>query len=326
MAYVIDNANDIDPLDALRKDVCKFQELDGRAGSLHTEELFHRVVGSIHLLCARIAECEQANVTREAIARVLAPARAIHGRSPFIQRLQTWPRGYPGDFETIDYLCFGRVGAPPGRVEHVCELYSLTCAAAQQHRNKVRHQAELIVRVVTSRPGARILILGGGSCQDVVHALPALLGKEFELVLNDNDPEALALAEQKLGAIHKHISLRSGSVLRLLRHATALGRFDLVLAGGLFDYLSEEHIIFILTQVYHHLLCDGGRLFFTNMALNNPYRLWMTYLADWHLIERSHEEICRIVADAHIATANLVIDKDETALTFLVQVSKPKSL
>ena len=33
-----------------------------------------------------------------------APARLIHGKSPFIRRAQIWPRGYPGDFETIEYL------------------------------------------------------------------------------------------------------------------------------------------------------------------------------------------------------------------------------
>ena len=302
----------------------KFHDLAVRAWSFTSDDLFHKVVGAIHLLCARIAECEQARVRREEIVRVLAPARAIHRRSPFIQRLQTWPRGYPGDFETIDYLCRGQPILPPGSVEYVCELYSLTCAVAQQHRNKVHRQADLITSIVTARPGARILILGCGSCQDVVHALPSLVGKNFELVLNDYDPGALAAAEHNLMAIYEHIELRGDSILRLLRRPTALDRFDLVLAGGLFDYFSDRHVIFIVNQVYNRLLCNGASFFFTNIVIKNPYRLWMSYLADWHLIERSPEDIHRVAAEAHIDSANLAVETDQTTLTLLARVTRPE--
>lgn len=38
----------------------------------------------------------------------------LHSRSPFISRLQSWPRGYPGDFETIESLVQQINRATPG--------------------------------------------------------------------------------------------------------------------------------------------------------------------------------------------------------------------
>ena len=34
----------------------------------------------------------------------LEQIRALHARSPFVARLQAWPRGYAGDFETVEYI------------------------------------------------------------------------------------------------------------------------------------------------------------------------------------------------------------------------------
>jgi hypothetical protein len=48
------------------------------------------------------------------ILQLVARAREVHARSPFVRRLQSWPRGYPGDFETVEYLLSQEVMAPRG--------------------------------------------------------------------------------------------------------------------------------------------------------------------------------------------------------------------
>jgi hypothetical protein len=67
-------------------------------------ERFHDVVMAVHALCRACAAAEREHLPRETILALGQRARAIHARSPFIERLQTWPRGYQGDFETVDYL------------------------------------------------------------------------------------------------------------------------------------------------------------------------------------------------------------------------------
>jgi hypothetical protein len=62
----------------------------------------HQAIVSTHRLCAAVDGCETAGVPREHIRATLTRTRGIFGRSTFIARLLQWPRGYPGDFETIE--------------------------------------------------------------------------------------------------------------------------------------------------------------------------------------------------------------------------------
>jgi hypothetical protein len=65
-------------------------------------------------LGADIARAEHAGLTREEIREIVAPVREIFARSPFVRRAQVWPRGYPGDFETIEQLVSQANRAPEG--------------------------------------------------------------------------------------------------------------------------------------------------------------------------------------------------------------------
>ena len=62
-----------------------------------------------------------------------------------MHRLQAWPRGYPGDFETVEWLCDARNRAEPGTVPWALEQCSLQSPLAQQHRNKVGLQGRAIL-------------------------------------------------------------------------------------------------------------------------------------------------------------------------------------
>ena len=87
-------------------------------------------------------------------------------------------------------------------------------------------------------------------------------------------------------------------MVRGLVAARTLGPFDLVVAGGLFDYLPDEAITRLLQQARERLLTPSGQVLFTNIALENPCRLWIECLADWRLIHRSADHLSRQCADA----------------------------
>lgn len=103
-------------------------------------------------LGADIARAEQAGLTREQIPKMVAPVREIFARPPFVRRAQIWPRGYPGDFETIEQVVSQANRAPEGTLAWLIESYCLGSPFAQQHRNKVAHQARLITQAIL-RPG-----------------------------------------------------------------------------------------------------------------------------------------------------------------------------
>jgi O-methyltransferase involved in polyketide biosynthesis len=85
-------------------------------------------------------------------------------------------------------------------------------------------------------------------------------------------------------------------VPRVLRRVREHGPFDLILAGGLFDYLSDKMIARTLSDAWS-MLAPEGRIVFTNIATGNPFRVWIEYMGDWKLIERSEEDVaslCRL--------------------------------
>lgn len=309
------------PADRLFHAVERFENLTTLEPGPH---LLHLIIAAMHGLCYELALCEDAGLTRDVLLEAVNPARAICAASPFLHRIQQWPRGYQGDFETIEYLYRAENRAIPGTLSYWCEQYALTCAAAQQHRNKLQRQAQLITRAVVAAPhGGRILSFASGSALDAVAVVPLLESSQTEVWLNDLDGEALATARIHLSALGGRLHTLEANALKLIRRTSSLGRFDLVLAGGLFDYFSDRQIVFFLSQAFHRLLRPGGTLFFTNIAQPNPYRVLMEYLADWYLIERSEARIRWLAAEAAIPAESLDITRDSTGLSLLVQISKP---
>lgn len=294
------------------------------AGDFADPSRYHDVVASVHSLCGRIVAAERAGAAADAIREAVADARAIHGQSPFIRRLQTWPRGYPGDFETIEYLIGQRVQAVTQTVEYWLEYLALSSPVAQQHRNKVLAQArEITAAVLSGRPSPKVLVLAAGSSPDLLLAQPALTGRDFAVVLNDGDDGAISFSTGRLNGIRDRVRTVPGNVLSSASKLAPHGPFDLVLAGGLFDYLPDKHAVYLLRTVWERLLAPGGRLFLTNIGRGNPYRVWIEYLADWRLIERSDAELRQLVATACGPGAACSVALEGTGLTWLVSVDRP---
>jgi extracellular factor (EF) 3-hydroxypalmitic acid methyl ester biosynthesis protein len=323
----IHEADGLDELDArearlrLAAAVRTFCDLRPSRGETN-EALHHRVLTEVHAICARIVACEGAGLSRDEIVGMLGPVREIHARSPFVQRLQDWPRGYPGDFETVEYICSGRNRAKPGTIEAVCESYSLNLPIAQQHRNKVRHQASRILKTMMEKPRqSRIFTLACGSCPDFRQLQPLLEQYAGEIVLNDSDDAALSFVGPIFASVEERVRFVQGNALKVARRMEREKKFDLVLAGGLFDYLGDRHATYLIETIYHGLLADGGTFFFTNIARGNPYRSLIEHFGDWFLLERSEDDIRKLCVEAGVPKDAVQTRCDETGLAVLIEIT-----
>jgi SAM-dependent methyltransferase len=287
-------------------------------------QIFHEITASQFRILAAILACERAGHPRERILSTVAPIRALGARSPLMRRMQTWPRGYPGDFETIEAMCDAGNRVPPSDLmSFVFQEFALRCAPVQQHRNKVHEQARLLVETFRTEAEPRVLSIASGPSHDVRSVVHAL-GDRGRLVLNDADPDALCFAATHLGSIASICEYVPGNVFRVYKKLAARGPYDLVLAGGLFDYLNDrlaEHLVQIVAT---HLVKPGGRFFFTNIARGNPYRTLMEYLVDWPLIERDAKDLERLCHAAGVVAEHVKISKDAMDLALMVEVRKAR--
>jgi extracellular factor (EF) 3-hydroxypalmitic acid methyl ester biosynthesis protein len=302
------------------------QRLESLAAGVNRspERTFHGAVSAIHDLCLALDEAESAGVPSSVLRELTRGAREVHGRSPFIRRLQEWPRGYPGDFETIERLCRADNHAPAGTLAHVLETYALSAAISQQHRNKVALQASWIREAMRRGANPRVLSIACGSCPDlrsVAEDVPD--GAAF--VLCDGDANALEFSRVQLGPLAEQCVFVHGNVPRVLRRLPRSERYDLIFAGGLFDYLPDRFIIRTLHDAWHDLLAPGGRLAFTNIARGNPFRVWLEYVGSWPLIERSEADLIALCAAADIPVAPRVTH-DDTGLSIIATLTKEQAI
>jgi len=284
-------------------------------------DLLHATAAAMHRFSTAILLCERAGFTRTALMPHLERLRALHARSPFVARLQAWPRGYAGDFETVEYICDARNHSTPGTVPWAIEECALQSPVAQQHRNKVGLQARAILSTIVANPRGRIASVGCGGCRDLSLIQDYLAPDQGRFVLVDADPAALEFARSRLTRIADRCELVPGSVPRVLTKLTARDQFDLVVAGGLFDYLPDRWAVATLKGLAR-IMKPGGRLLFSNIAAGNPFRPWIEYLADWRLIERSPADLEQLIGEAGFPGAARRIFRDSTSLALMIELTR----
>ena len=103
----------------------------------------------------------------------------------------------------------------------------------------------------------------------------------------------------------------SESVTHLLRNPRKYGTFDLIYAGGLYDYLSD---VFArrLTDSLLTALRPGGRLLIGNFAPGLVETGFMEAFMDWFLIYRTTAQV-QAIADGltgDVADCEIVADDD----------------
>jgi SAM-dependent methyltransferase len=308
-------------LESLNESVSALVALDGAPPG---EDLNTAAEVAVESLCRAIEGCEQAGIDRREILARLGTARAIHARSPFMARAQDWPRGYPGDYETIEYLCDAANRAEPGSLGHALEALALRSPITAQHRNKVAFQADAILAACTRQEkGVRILSIGCGGCRDIRSIARPLLQAKAEFVLCDLDYEVLDFALHALGPLAERCTYLNATIPRVFRKLVPFGPFDLAIAGGVFDYLPDRWVTLSARNIWHTLLAPGGELVFTNIKRGNPFRVWLEYLVNWELRERDQPGILRCCAEADIPTSAVQIHTDATGLALLVRCTRP---
>ena len=302
-------------LDRLQRDCVHFLQIEP-CGPARTLDLLHATVVAMHSFATTIGACEAAGLTRLELLPTLEGVRALHARSPFVHRLQTWPRGYPGDFETVEWLCDARNRAEPGTVPWAIEQCSLQSPLAQQHRNKVGLQARAILSTLVARPAARIASIGCGGCRDLSLIQDYIPPTHGRFVLVDADADALAFARERLDRLEGRCTFVQGRVPRVIGKLRHEGPFDLIVAGGLFDYLPDRWAVGTLSAAREQL-APGGRMFMSNIAKGNPFRPWIEYLADWWLIERDESDVRRLLGQAGFDVDRARVSHDSTGLALI---------
>jgi extracellular factor (EF) 3-hydroxypalmitic acid methyl ester biosynthesis protein len=258
--------------------------------------------------------------------------------SPFVFRTYHKPLGYAGDYEMVSMMLRDPFEGSTLFAKMLNKL-CLEIPPVIAHRNRIDYLRGMLNeeagRAAAAGKVARIYNLGCGPAQEVQRfiSMDAMSDNADFLLLDFND-ETVAHATRVLEESRARHRRRTGlriekrSVQQVLkdglRHGGEdTGAFDVVYCAGLFDYLSDR-VCKKLLSIFYEKVAPGGLLIATNVHPNNPWRNWMEYLGDWHLVYRTAEEFIKLAPENAPDGAPRVI-ADSTGLNVFLEVRKPEN-
>ncbi len=215
------------------------------------------------------------------------------------ERFYSKPRGYAGDFMTIEFM-YQNTPTGTGRIGPLLDEGFLELPASQAVRNRRGLLVEEIQRTceTSTADTVRVTSLACGPAAEVFDVLSSSKqASRLKVTLLDIDLQALAFVTDKAAKrkLQRQIKAVNGNLVYLAtgRQQLDLPPQDLVYSIGLIDYFSDKFVLALLDYVYG-LLQPGGRVILGNYHPTNTTKALMDYVLDWKLIHRSEADMHRL--------------------------------
>lgn len=249
------------------------------------------------------------------------------GLSTLIDRSYTKPRGYAGDFLTLQMVYDDE---PDGvrRLGPYIDRWFLGIPASCAVKNRRQLLRDLIVdtaRVADDRTIA-ITSLACGPAREIFDIFAETGHPEIDATCLDIDDQALAYAQgiaADAGVTGRVSFVQANAVkLALGRDTLTLGPQDLVYSIGLIDYLADHLVVRLLDWIYQ-CLRPGGTALLGNFDVDNPDRAFMDHLLDWKLIHRSPQNLVDLFAQSEFGRAPVQIRREGTGINLFASARRP---
>jgi len=267
-----------------------------------------------------------------AIGRYVArEASGFLMRSASFDRWLTKPRGYAGDYYTIELLYDDRP-AGDGRLGHFIDRWALDLAAVQAVRNRrgllaraIRDVADDVADAGEGTP-VRVTSLASGPAREVLDVLAAPDAPPLRATCIDIDAEAVAYAAERareLGVADR-VVFAQDNVLRLSRGRgrTTLAPQHMIYSVGLIDYLAGDHIVRLLDWA-HDQLVPGGTVVLGNFDVENPDRMLMDHVMEWRLIHRTADDLRALFARSRFGDAAVDVRAEAQGINLFAFCTRP---
>jgi SAM-dependent methyltransferase len=233
-------------------------------------------------------------------------------------RARTKPSGFAGDYEMLIKLY--DEATPARGLGGYLDLCILDLPLAQAVRGRMTAVREFISREVSLRSGeVRILDIACGPCREY-RDWPALGdGRQVRVVAMDNDTRALAyLDSEVIPQLDESVNLQPVRYNALRTRSAAatirkFGTFDVIYSVGLCDYLSDAHLVGMLSA-WRETLNDGGVLYIafkdTERYDKTPYQWHL----DWFFFQRTQQDVLDLYQAAGFNVDAIQTTRDGTGI------------
>lgn len=268
---------------------------------------------------SQLAESIGAFVLRETFPFFMA--------SHFLDRCFTKPRGYAGDYKTIDFI-YDNKPLGHGRLGPFVDFWALELKATKAVRERRHTIRSLIYELNKNGNGNKpipITSLACGPAKEVFDILLEPDAPDVQFACVDIDPVALESVAEKVNAnkLEQKIRLHKENIVRM-----ALGKSKIkilpqamVYSTGLIDYLQGRLVVALMDWSFDHLL-PGGKLVLGNFNKGNPDKPFMDFIVEWVLIHRSPDDLRELFSRSKFGNRPVTVDQDETGIQLFASCQK----
>jgi extracellular factor (EF) 3-hydroxypalmitic acid methyl ester biosynthesis protein len=239
--------------------------------------------------------------------------------SHFIDRCFTKPRGYAGDYKTIEFI-YDKKPLGHGRLGPFVDFWSLELKASKAVRERRHTISSLIYELTKNVNGDNqipITSLACGPAKEVFDILLKPNAPDVQFTCVDIDPVALESVAEKVNAnkLGQKIRLHKENIVRMAlgKGKTRIPPQAMIYSTGLIDYLQDRLVVAMMDWSFDHLQ-PGGKLVLGNFNKGNPDKTFMDYIGEWVLIHRSPDDLRELFSRSKFGNRTVTVDQDETSI------------
>ena len=247
--------------------------------------------------------------------------------SALFERSYTKPRGYAGDFETIEmiYKAEPSGAGPIGRMIDAWNLATATSEAVRSRRQRIVDDVKSLIAGHEAEP-FKITSMAVGSGREVFDLFEAIPAARMQVTGIDLDAGAIAFCAEearKRSLGEDKVKLHQANLVRLSfgRAHIPVPRQNFIYSMGLIDYFNDDLVIKLIDWAHDQLL-PGGTLALGNFATGNPERPYMDHVLDWKLVHRTPAELRRLFAQSKFGSAEVRVDADASGIQLFAYCTK----
>lgn len=269
--------------------------------------------------CAQLERhlVEQPELLKGTQARYREAIWPWFGKSWFMQRALTKPRGYPGDYELLTAI-YERVPKSTGLGGYL-DRYFLATTLGRAVPARMRAVQQFLEEEVARRGGrANILNVACGPCREYTSDFLAS-ASDLHITCVDNDEQSLDFVQTRVApfmASNIDIRFLRYNALRMISgkvNAERFGRNDIIYSVGLCDYIPDDYLVPML-RGWRESLADGGVVYvaFKDMELYDKTEYqWLT---DWYFYQRTYEDCRRLFVEAGFDMEEMEVTRSDMAV------------
>lgn len=258
-------------------------------------------------------KAREGHVTRDQIREMWAVFGDAFSLSTMQGRVVNKPRGYAGDYETIDRI-YTKWHSPKGDLVNWDKFFHWQKAAVAV-RNRKEYFKEMLTKLDNLDFGNRfVLNVGSGPCRDISEFLSRSPSTHIRFECLDMDNKAVDYAKAML---NDDRVLHSCQDVFKFNSET---KYDLVWSAGLFDYLDDGKFVFLFRSLLN-MVAPGGEIVIGNFSESNPSRDYMEF-GEWFLCHRNEEKLRSLAHASGCNHSAVTVDMDPTGVNLFVRVRK----